>query len=417
METKGLTALVIDNGLFCSFACRIAPAFKRLMYWTPWISAFPKSNSLLPGDGFDEIERVKLLYKALDQADLVIFFDVYYGDMQQWLADRGMPVWGSRAGEVLELNRMKSKEILKAHGVQPSPAEKVRGLADLREYLKEHENVYVKISCNRGDFETFHSKTYELSEPKLDQLEHQLGAKKLICQFVVEEAIEPADEWGIDAFTIDGKWPVRTYSGWETKDVCFVGRVMEWDEIPEYLRAPNEKLTPFFKDHQYRGFFSTELRITPKKETFLIDPCCRLPSPPNEVQQMVFDNWGEIIAAGAHGKMVDPHTVHKYGVCAMIHSSFADQNWQAIHFPEDVRPFVKLRNHCKIEGVDYVVPQSVGLPEVGAVIGLGNTLDEAMEHLQENAEQVSGYYLEIKTDAVKSVEETKEAGEKLGIEL
>lgn len=417
METKSLTALVVDNGLFVGFALRIAPHFKHLMYWTPWQSAFPKSNQLLPGDGFDEMERVKNLFDAIEKADLVIFFDVYWGDLQEKLVREGKSVWGSRKGELLELNRMRSKKLLKEYGIQPSPAVAIHGLEDLRNYLKDHENVFVKISSNRGDFETFESKRYDLSEPKLDQLEHQLGAKKLIAEFVVEAAIEPAQEWGIDAFTIDGQWPIRTFSGFECKDVAFIGRVMEWDAIPQYLRDPNEKLSPFFEKHQYRGFFSTELRITPERETFLIDPCCRLPSPPNEIQQMVFDNWAEIIAAGANGQMVEPNTVHKYGVCAMIHSSFADQNWQSLKFPEDVRPFVKLRNHCKIDGVDYVVPQAVGLPEVGAVIGLGETLDEAMEHLKENAAQVEGYYLEIKTESLDGMLETCEAGKSLGIDL
>lgn len=417
MQTNKLTALVVDNGLFVGFALRIAPAFKELLYWSPWQSAFPKSNQLLPGDGFDEMTRVKHLFDAIEKADLIIFPDVYYGDLQEKLVRDGKLVWGSRRGEILELNRMRSKKILQEHGVQPSFAVPVRGLENLRSYLKEHENVFVKISANRGDFETFHSSRYELTEPKLDELEHKLGAKKQIAEFVVEDAIEPAEEWGIDAFCIDGQWPVRTFAGFESKDVAFVGRVIEWDEIPEYLRAPNEKLSPFFAKHSYRGFFSTELRITPERETFLIDPCCRLPSPPNEIQQMVFDNWPDIIASGAKGIMVEPNTVHKYGVCAMIHSSFADQNWQSVLFPESVRPFVKLRNHCKIDGVDYVVPQSVGLPEIGAVIGLGETLDEAMEHLEENAEQIEGYYIEIKTEGLKAMEETVEAGKELGIDL
>jgi hypothetical protein len=417
METKSLVALAIDNGLFSDFCLTIAPAFKQFLYWTPWQSAFPKSNQLLPGDGFDEMERVKYLWDAIEKADLIIFPDVYYGDLQEKLVRDGKMVWGSRRGEVLELNRMKSKRLLKEYDIQPSKAIAVHGLENLRAYLKEHENVFVKISANRGDFETFESKRYELSEPKLDQLEHQLGAKKLIAEFVVEESINPAQEWGIDAFTIDGQWPVRTFCGFESKDVAFVGRVMEWEKIPQYLRDPNEKLSPLFAQVGYRGFFSTELRITPERDTFLIDPCCRLPSPPNEIQQMIFDNWADIIASGANGTMVDPSTVHKYGVCAMIHSSFADQNWQSLKFPENVRPFVKLRNHCKIDAVDYVVPQSVGLPEVGAVIGLGDTLEEAMDHLKENADQVEGYYLDIKTEGLDSMMETVEAGKTLGIEL
>lgn len=414
---KDVVACCVDNGLFTDFALTIAPAFKKLYYWTPWANSFPKSNQLLPGDGFDEMERVRSLFDAIEKSDLIIFPDVYYGDLQEHLVRQGKLVWGSRKGEFLELNRMGAKTLMRKYGVQPSDGIEVHGLDDLRRYLMEHDDVWVKISTVRGDFETFKSETYELSEPKLDELEHRLGAKKLIAQFVIEPNIEPAVEWGIDAFTIDGQWPKRTFSGLEIKDLGFLGRVMEWDEIPEYLRAPNEKLSPYFKDKEYRGFFSTELRILDDKTTYLIDPCCRLPSPPNEIQQMVFDNWPEILLRGAQGQMVDPNPVHKYGVCAMIHSSWSDKNWQSVKFPEEIRPFVKLRNHCKIEGVDYVVPQEVGLPEIGAVIGLGETLDDAIEHLKENAAQIKGYFLEIKLDSIETALEEKYKAEKLGIEI
>lgn len=415
--TAGVTAVFLDNGLFTDFALTLAPAFKKLYYWSPWANSFPKSNALLPGDGFDEMERVRSLFDAIEKSDLIIVPDVYYGDLQEHLVRQGKLVWGARKGEFLELNRMGAKALMKKYGVNPSPAEQVHGMADLREYLKAHEDVWVKVSTVRGDMETFKSETYALSEPKLDELEHKLGAKKLIAEFIIEPDINPAVEWGIDAFTIDGQWPKRTFSGLEIKDLGFVGRVMEWDEIPEYLREPNEKLSPYFKEKQYRGFFSTELRILDDRTTYLIDPCCRLPSPPNEIQQMIFSNWADIIYQGAQGIMVEPEPAHKYGVCAMIHSSFADENWQAVKFPESVRPFVKLRNHCKIDGVDYCVPGEVGLPEIGAVIGLGDTLDGAIEHMKENAEQIKGYYVEIKLDSIEKALEERDKAEKLGIEI
>ena len=317
----------------------------------------------------------------------------------------------------LSLNRMGSKKVCEDYGVQVSQADTVTGIAALREYLKEHEDVWVKVSSTRGDFETFQSENYDLSMPKLDELEYKLGAKKFILEFILEPGITPAVEWGIDAFTIDGQWPDSTYSGIEIKDLGFVGRVMDWKEIPQYLRQPNEALSPWFKDRQYRGFFSTELRITKNRETYLIDPCARLPSPPNEIMQMVYSNWAETILAGAQGRMLTPKMAYKYGVCAMIHSGWADKNWQSIQFPEDIREFVKLRNHCRIDGVDYCVPCEVGLPEVGAVVGLGATMEEAIEHVKENAEQVKGYFLEIKLDAIDTAMEEVEKMVELGVEI
>lgn len=415
LDSKIVT--VVDNGLFTDYALTLGPAFKKVFYWTPWQSSFPKSNSLLPGDGFDEIERVKNVWDAIEKSDLIIFPDVYFGDWQEQCVRMGKAVWGSRKGESLELDRMGAKRLMVKHGIVPSPADEVVGLEALREYLKEHENVYVKISANRGDFETFKSETYELSEPKLDELEHKLGAKKLIAKFVIEPEITDAVEWGIDTYTVDGQWPARTFAGLEIKDLGFLGRVMEWKEIPQYLRDGNEKLSPWLGKKEYRGWISNEKRIKADRTVYEIDWCCRLPSPPNEIQQMVFSNWPQIIWAGANGKMVNPMTVYQYGCCAMIHSGWADKGWQSVKFPEEIRPFVKLRNHCKIEGTDYVVPQEVGLPEIGAVIGLGQTLEESIEHLKENAAQIQGYFLEIKLDSVETALEERDKAEELGIKI
>jgi hypothetical protein len=82
---------------------------------------------------------------------------------------------------------------------------------------------------------------------------------------------------------------------------------------------------------------------------------------------------------------------------------------QAVEFPEEIRPFVKLFNHCRIDGVDYVVPQIAQMKQVGSVIGLGNTPDEACNAAKERAKQVKGYDLEAETDALdKAVAEMED---------
>src|SRR5215475_1363219 len=100
---------------------------------------------------------------------------------------------------------------------------------------------------------------------------------------------------------------------------------------------------------------------------FCTDPCCRMASPPGEAYIEWLDNWPEIMWHGAEGVFVPAEPNAKYAVEIMLHSSFADKNWQPVRFPDSIRRWVKLRNHCRIKGVDYTVPQSVGLPEIGAV--------------------------------------------------
>lgn len=405
----------VDCGLFVSFAQKVAPQFGRTLYFTPWANGFPKSNQRLPGMGLEGIERIQYPLDHIDDVDLWVFPDVYFSDLQKHLVSLGKRVWGARSGETLELDRWKTKELLKELGMPVQHCALIKGLDHLREYLQEHEDVWIKVSITRGDFETFHSQNYELSRPRLDALEHELGAKASILEFVVEDAVNDAVEVGYDGWVVDGKYPETSCFGFEIKDLGYLGVVEPYDDLPEPLLWVNEKLSDFFLQHQYRGFFSSECRVGEDQEPYLLDPCCRCGSPPSEVYQELFSNWGDILWNGAEGEVVKPIPTARYACEAMIHSAWADKNWQALQISDEARPFVKLRNHCQIDGVDYAVPQAVGLPEIGAVVGIGETLTEAIEHCHQNAEGVQGYYVQIQMDSIGPAIEEIRKGEKYGI--
>lgn len=417
MNPENATVLWLDCGLFVDFAIRYAPKFRKSYYWTPWASSFPKSNSLLVGDGFDEIERIQYFWDYVDRADLIICPDVYMGDVQRQLVRMGKRVFGARHGDEIELYRDYAKEVFAELGLPVGPWKLVIGLDNLRDYLKEHENQWVKVSTVRGDFETFHAPTYDLIEPRLDELEWKLGAKKHIYEFIVEESIDDVVEIGYDGITVDGRYPSPVMTGYETKDVGMMSTVVDYDELSEPVKLVNEKLAPYFKREQYRGFFASEIRYGEDKVPRLIDPCCRAGTPSNELLQEFFINWPEMFLESAEGKVPTPEPAYKYGVIAMIHSAWSDKNWQAISFPDEVRQWVKLRNHTRINGKDYVVPTEVGLPEIGAVVGMGNTLEEAIQHVNDNASQISGYDLDIKLDAIPHALETVRQGEDFGIKF
>jgi hypothetical protein len=201
------TVLCIDNGLFIEFAALLAKSFKRVFYYSPWKSAYPKSVEVLTGTGVPGVTRVNDFWPILDKCDLIFFPDIYYGGLQEHLVSLGKRVWGGRRGQDLETKRVESKEQLDAAGVDIGPYEVIIGIDKLRDYLKAHDNRYVKVSTTRGDFETFHSPKYSLVEPRLDEIEHSLGPWKRHIEFVVEEAIDDAVEIGYDGFTIDGMFP------------------------------------------------------------------------------------------------------------------------------------------------------------------------------------------------------------------
>jgi hypothetical protein len=421
-ELKNLTVCFIDNGLFTDFAARAGRDFGRTLYWMPWVDGFPKSNKRLPGHGVPGLERIQYIWDHVDEIDLFVVLDVYFHDLQIELVRRGKKVWGPGRGESLELERWKTKQVLRELGLPVSKSVLIQSTENLREYVKGHGNVWVKRSTVRGDGETAHLIDYELAETWIDDQDEKLGAKKHIVEFIVEDNIpmdpdEKVVETGTDGWIIDGKRPKLGMSGAEIKDCGYLIVVKPESEFPDPLREVLDKLTPFFERLQYRGFFSTELRITSDMKPYLIDPTCRLGSPPSEIYQELFANWGEVLWAGAHGEVIEPEPLYKYGAEALIHSSFADCHWQSVRFPEEIRPYVKLRNHTIIEGVDYVVPQDCHMPEIGAVIGLGDTIEEAIGHLAENAAQVKGYYVDIKLDAIPKAIKEIQASKDMGMDL
>lgn len=417
VNLKDKIAIVYDNGLFIEIAKTLSKSFKKVYYYMPWKSGFPKSNQYIVGEGIEGIERIQNFWDYVDEADIIIFPDIYDGDMQLHLQNLGKLVWGGRKGEDMELYRDRMKKYMKSLGLFVTPFTVIKGTDKLREYLKQNDNVWVKQNVTRGDFETFHSVDYQTIEPVLDELEHKLGRSKLIKEFVVEQALDDAVETGVDLYTIDGQFPTETLAGIEVKDLGYVGKIVPYAELSPKVTDFNEKIKPALERFGYKGFMSTEIRVTKDKPPYMVDFCARAGSPPNELYQLMYKNLAEIIWYGANGIIIDPVTTKKYGVEALIHSSWADANWQAITFPREYRDNIKLRNACKIDGFYYAVPQQVGLPEIGAVVTEADSIEEAVEMARVIADSIKGHYIEVKLDSIDVALEQFKKLEEFGVKI
>jgi hypothetical protein len=115
--------------------------------------------------------------------------------------------------------------------------------------------------------------------------------------------------------------------------------------------------------------------------------------------------------------MVDPEPEAKFAVEANIHSSWAEKNWQPIEIAKDVQQYVKLHNQCIIDGKTYVIPMDYGLDKIGAVIGMGSTLEEAIKMCKDVAEGVKGYYLDVLTGALDEAEKELEKSAEMGMSI
>lgn len=406
LKTK--CCLVWDNGVFTALAETLAKSFGRVIYYVPWTSGMPKSNARLIGSGLDGVERVDDPFTYFDDVDIFIFPDVYEAGVQEWLAKQGKRVFGCRLGGELELDRPKSKELTRKLGIDIGPYKVIKGISALRKYLKANDDQWVKISGTRGDMETFAAKSYEKVEVRLNELEHNLGAFAKVLEFTVEQSIPDAVETGYDGICVDGKFAKSAMTGVEVKDEAYLMKTVRWSELPEQVRTVNEKLAPALKRYGYRGFLSTEVRCTKDGKAYLIDPCCRAGSPPNELYQVLMENIAEVIWYAAEGVIIEPDYKAKWGAEVLLISEWADANWCHVAFPEEVREFVKLRNFCRIEDEYYVIPQWTGCAEIGAVVAYGATPDEAIANCKKVAEQVEGHLLDKPIDALDIAREQLE---------
>ena len=419
VDTHDKTVCIYDYGLFVSWAEKLTESFGRVLYFCPWQDGFPTSRKFKIGQGLPGVERVEDFWGVVqrDEADLYVFPDVFCGDIQEYLRSIGKYVWGCGLGEELELYRWETKQLLKQIGLPVQHVERVIGIENLKDYLRGHEDKYVKVSLVRGDMETWHHINYELSEPRLDEIETRIGANKFEKEFVVEDAIHSEVEVGYDGFTIDGKFPQTAIQGYEIKDVAYAGCVRPYSQLPWHVQEVNARLSPIFQDYGYKGFWSSEIRVPKDNKPYLIDLCCRAGSPPSEVYQELVDNWAEVMWWGARGELVDMHPTAKYGVEVLIHSSWADAHWAALYAPPEIHRWIKLRNMCRIDDTFYVAPQTVGLPEIGAVVGVDVTILGAIKKVALYCREITGYDIDLNMDKIPKAMEAIEAGNKMGIKF
>lgn len=442
---KDKSCLVIDNGLFVHVAQKMTEYFDRVFYWTPWVNAFPKSNATLPGSGLEGITRILHWEQYIDQSDLTMVPDVMFGPLQVQLVKQGKRVFGARMGEDLEMKRWEFKKLLKRLNMPVAESHLIVGIAALRRFIQQRKGKWwIKTSRYRGDFETFDVEGgedgYALAMPKLDELEYKLGRKKLIYPFVIESDIPAIIEVGYDGWTVNGGFADIALMGKEEKDLGLVGVVKKYTELPAAVQWCNQMMSDELRKYGYCGFWSTEVRCAREEDfdnpepvqfeefeviwnkgvmvpdtdmyAFLTDPCCRAASPPSELYIEWFDNWGEIAWAAAEGRIVQPIPNGTWGVEVMLHSAWADSNWQAVKFPSENARWIKLRNMAKIDGEICTVPQNYGLPEIGAAIAIDNDLMTAIRSCKERADSVQGYFVEAKTDAIpKAIAAIKKAQE------
>ena len=416
MNLSDITCMVIDFGLFTEVARCLGRSFRKVYYCNPsWANAFPRRREGMIGAGYDEMEVVLNPFHRKQDVDLYVFPDIGSGWLQVELEAQGKLVWGSRMAEEIEYERATMKALMEKLGLPVGEWDVAVGMEALREHLKEHDDQAVKHIRWRGDFETFKSPTYALTEMKLDQIAWQLGPLQVDEEFLVENLLKDRVEVAIDTWSIDGRIPHRVLYGPEIKGLGYCGKFVNYIDLPEGLRRYDTVMAPILRAYGYRGFYDPEMRVGEDHLFHMIDQCARMPEPPGGLYTTFYKNLPEIILEGARGNCIEAQTPGQWGVELIMHSDWLQDNWQAVGYPEEFAHLVKLRNNFRIEGKDYVAPQPDKATLVGGVVGYGDSPEDAFKMAYEVAGSIEGLYIDIRQDIEEQAGKQIELAQQIGV--
>lgn len=404
---------VIDHGSFIHVAERLAKDFGQVYYTTQMDKGEPTVKDIF-GDGVDSVEWVEDFWHIKKRCDVVCFPDIGFSGMQEELRSQGMPVFGSGDADELEAMRGLFLETVEKLGLPVPQYTAVQGLTALRKHLRNKTDKWCKVSKYRGDIETFHWRDWTHDEVTLDCLAFKLGPMKEMIKFYVIDPIQTIIEDGVDQLCIDGKLATICLHAMEAKDKSLLGTVVEFKDIDERVRYISEEFATVLAKHDYRNFFSTEVRLT-DDESYFIDPTLRCGSPPSQVQMELYANVGEIVWAGAHGECVDPVPTAEFGAQILIKSKDDPDQWTTADIADDLKQWVKAGTSSVLDGTICSPPDGRS-KDFGWLCAIGDSIQEVINTLKERAKELPEGF-EADTDSLAELLVEINSAEDQGMEF
>ena len=283
MIGKKLNVCIVDNlgGSYLPAAVALSKYFYKTFYYSAVQDPFPRLALEGVGKGYKEIIVINEFWNKLNLFDVIIFTDVYFNDWGEALRSMGKLVFGGTPAEELETNRKLFKEELKRAVLPVAPTEYITGVKNLKEYLTNKKDKWIKITYYRGEEETFHHIDLKHTESILDQMIYNLGPLESELEFIIEDPIVSVCETGFDGWTINGKYTESSVFGFEVKNTCYVGKRTTYENLPEPVKYVNSRFSKILEKYKHTGFYSTEIRCTENGTYYYTDPCVRLGSPPS----------------------------------------------------------------------------------------------------------------------------------------
>ena len=425
-DLKKLTICLVDSGLSTHYAAVMARSYGNVIYYLPDSDSYKKTNRATIGTGIHGVEVVDddTFFEYVDEGpgnkiDLFFFPDLGFRGLQDHLRNLDYPIAGSGFSDILETDKLFFYKTLQKAGLPVAPFELVKGLDALRENLgKQKGPVYVKLRDQRyrGITETFKCDDADAVDPVLDDIACTVSDKDDI-EFVVQHPIESKCEIGIDTLCLDGEYPQNSIVGIEGKDSWYIGRVFH--AFPEILNPFMDKMAPVHKKLGCSGMYSTEKRITEDGTVYGLDLTERMPSPPGELFPEMYEdgNFAQAIYDLAHDTLPELKPKAKCGVELIITSEwYGKGNRIKVGFPPEIARWVKLKNYCIIDGAAWVLPND-NENYLGAVVAIGDTLEEAAKLANDYAAKIKAYKLVFEDNVIDASKKSRDNAATFGIKL
>jgi len=389
-ETKDVIGCVFGHGLAeIAIARRLAKGMKKVYIFTEWQEGLSTINRAIIGDGFEDIERVDEIWDVKGDCDLFVFPDIQHSGLQLELEAQGKAVWGSRKADRYEWDRELFLATLADVGMQVPEHIVITGVTNLRMFLEDKEDYYLKISKYRGSMETCHWRNWKLDQGMLDSLAVRWGSVKEHMRVLCFPAIDTTLEIGGDTYCIDSQWPDRMLHGIEWKDKCYLGSVTKREDMPPQILEVLDKWGPVLGADRYRNQFSMEDRVVSDSEHYFIDATCRFGLPSTGSQLKNTKNWPDIVWYGANGILIQPDYDKQYTAEAMVKLSGDTGEWREVEMDEEMLDSFVPADCCMVEDkLCWPASDSGGSEEVGWLIAIGNSPEEVIANMNKIADDL-----------------------------
>lgn len=411
---EDVVCAVLDFGTFIDVAVMMSKICKKTYYHSPINNEFLDVKKCVLGTGIPDITRLDgfMHPDIVKEVDLWICPDIGYDDIQAYLKSIGKKVWGSNGAEFIELYRTTFIKLIKKLGLPSVPTVRIEGLKNLADYLKTVTNKWIKVNRYRENMETWKHLDYDHSIPKLNHLAEEFGGVQEKIVFVVQNEISTDIEIGYDGWSVYGEFPDSSFQGYEKKNELYLGSLLDYDKLPDAVRTVNESMTDFLKEQGYDNFIASEIRWVSEEDFYFIDPTMRMPGQTGEQLLETCSNLALVIWEGANGILTKPEWSAHFAAAATVHYDVDEKGWRVMRVPEEADRWFKPLHYCVVDGLLKFPPHRND--EVGVLLGLGDTIEDAIDALNENFSAFKNEAVSIHThgfaDLIKSIKGAESEG-------